>query len=165
MDVEMLIIRRMKPGEEASLVAIFREAVRRINRHDYSAEQIDAWAPYDLDIAAACQRIQCNQPFVAEYEGQVCAYADLQPDGYIDQFFCHPDYLGRGIATQLFSHLKRVADERGITTLYANVSKTARPFFERIGFSVLEEQRVELRGQVLTNYRMVADFAKGGSVD
>lgn len=59
-----------------------------------------------------------------------------------------------------FLHLKHVADVQGIENLYANVSITARPFFERMGFSVLEEQHVNVRGQVLKNYRMVADFTK-----
>ena len=77
---------------------------------------------------------------------------------------CRAD-MSRQFKAMQEKHLQRIADERGITTLYANVSTTARPFLERMGFSVLEEQRVELRGQVLTNYRMVADFAKGGSVD
>lgn len=157
-------IRQFKVGEERQMVALFQKAVHSINSADYSERQLQAWVPDELDIEAACARIRRNKPFVVVSRGEILAYADLQPDGYIDQFFCHPDHLGKGIATQLFLHLKDVADVQGIENLHANVSITARPFFERMGFSVLEEQHVNVRGQVLTNYRMAAKFAKDGSV-
>ena len=38
--------------------------------------------------------------------------------------------------------------------LYSEVSITARPFFERMGFKVIKHQEVEVKGQHLTNYVM-----------
>lgn len=150
-------IRKMRDGEEDQLVAVFREAVHQLNRVDYSAEQLNAWAPEALDVALVGQRIKANAPFVVVLDGRLVAFADIQTDGYIDQFFCHPDYSGRGIAGRLFGRLLQHAMEHGIETMYANVSITARPFFEGRGFTVVAERRVQLRGQQLTNYRMVCN--------
>jgi putative acetyltransferase len=42
----------------------------------------------------------------------------------------------------------------GTRRLFAEVSVTARPFFERHGFAVLAEQEVAVREVRLTNYRI-----------
>jgi putative acetyltransferase len=36
----------------------------------------------------------------------------------------------------------------------ADVSITAKPFFEKIGFKIIQEQHVKLNGIELTNYKM-----------
>lgn len=55
----------------------------------------------------------------------------------------------------LFSAIEKEARENGILEMYSNVSITARPFFEAIGFSVEKEQVVKVRDQQLINYRMI----------
>ena len=46
------------------------------------------------------------------------------------------------------------AKQRGISRLYSEVSITARPFYERMGFNLVREQQVEMRGQLMTNFVM-----------
>ena len=46
------------------------------------------------------------------------------------------------------------AHAQGVARLFTEASITARPFFEAQGFSVIASQRVEKRGQMLTNFRM-----------
>ena len=46
------------------------------------------------------------------------------------------------------------AKQRGISRLYSEVSITARPFYERMGFNLVREQQVEMRGQLMTNFFM-----------
>ena len=41
-----------------------------------------------------------------------------------------------------------------MSTLHTYSSVTARPFFEKRGFRVLVAQHVEMRGLLLTNFRM-----------
>jgi putative acetyltransferase len=47
---------------------------------------------------------------------------------------------------------------RGIRHVRSEVSITARPFFESIGFRVLRQQVVERRGVSLRNFRMERDI-------
>jgi len=42
----------------------------------------------------------------------------------------------------------------GISELTADVSITAKPFFEKQGYEVIRKQREERRGQILTNDKM-----------
>jgi hypothetical protein len=37
-----------------------------------------------------------NRPFVAERLGEIVGFADVQADGYIDQFFVVPEVAGQG---------------------------------------------------------------------
>lgn len=156
----MVVVRRFRLGEEKEIVELFRQTVRRINSIDYSHDQINAWAPDNLDVDLACQRIRENNPFVAVCEDKIIGYADIQINGYIDQFFCHHEYTGAGIGKKLFSAIENYASENSISTMHANVSKTARPFFESLGFVVNREQEVELRGQSFINFNMVLERKK-----
>lgn len=54
----------------------------------------------------------------------------------------------------LFSALEKEARAQGIMQLCSNVSITARPFFEAMGFSVEKEQSIQIQSQALKNYRI-----------
>jgi len=91
-------------------------------------------------------------------EGKIIAYADIQTDGYIDHFYCHHEFQGQGVGRILFAALEKEAKKNGTLEMYSNVSITARPFFEAMGFSVDKEQVLQMRDQKLKNYRMVRKY-------
>jgi len=147
-------IRPFRDGDETALRVVFHSSVHALACKDYTAEQLDAWAPRQYDAAQWGERVRGNQPFIAEIEGHIAAYADLQASGYIDHFFVAGAYAGRGVARALMLHVHQAAASRGITQLFADVSLTAEPFFTKCGFMVEARQRVEVRGVVLANARM-----------
>ncbi|AMG29119.1 GNAT family N-acetyltransferase [Grimontia hollisae] len=150
----MITIRRYREGEEPLLWTLFFNTVRNINIRDYSSAQVSAWAPHDFDPAIWKQNIQAINPFVAEWEGKIAGYADVQADGLIDHFFCDRAFQGIGIGRALMEALFDEGRRLGVTRYYAHVSITARPFFEHMGFTVVKEQQVDVRGTVLTNFMM-----------
>nr|WP_282450319.1 GNAT family N-acetyltransferase [Vibrio sp. 1CM24A] len=133
---------------------IFFHTVRNVNVRDYSQQQVEAWAPSSFDFALWKKRMNGLQPFVAELDGCVVGYTDLQPNGLIDHFFCHHEYQGKGVGKALMEHVFTVGRVRGISRYFSEVSITARPFYEHLGFKVVNEQEVEMRGVKLTNYVM-----------
>jgi putative acetyltransferase len=147
-------IRSFREGDAPVLRAIFYLSVHELARSDYSREQRRAWAPHNYDAAKWAERLRGNQPFVAEMNGCIAGFADLQPSGYIDHFFVAGAFAGRGVARALMAHIHEAAAHRGIAQLFANVSLTAEPFFAKHGFIVEARQRVEVRGVVLANARM-----------
>lgn len=150
-----MIIRPFLPGEELQLRALFHDSVHRQAAAHYSAEQLEAWAPADFDERAWSERIRRNRPFVAEDEtGTLLGYADLQPDGHIDQFFVAADAVRRGVGTTLLAFLERRARQLGIRGLNADVSLCAEAFFLRNGFRVIARQLPVVRGVALANARM-----------
>ena len=82
-------------------------------------------------------------------------YSDLQPNGYVDHFFCHHRYQRQGIGAALMAHIHTLAEQQNVTQLSADVSITARKFFEIKGFKVVKQQAVPIRGQILTNFKMI----------
>lgn len=60
----------------------------------------------------------------------------------------------RGNARQLLAHVDAQARSEGTPSLSADVSITARPFFERHGRTVEAEQHPVKAGVELTNYKM-----------
>ncbi|MEO7124135.1 MAG: GNAT family N-acetyltransferase [Lacisediminihabitans sp.] len=60
----------------------------------------------------------------------------------------------RGVARQLLEHLEAQARSERTPMLSADVSITARPFFERHGFTVEAKQHPVKAGVELTNYKM-----------
>jgi len=147
-------IRRFTEHDIRPLWQLKFNTIRSINAQHYSASQIAAWAPEDMDMALWRKRITEMNPYIAEVAGKIVGFADLQLDGYIDHFFCHKACIGQGVGGKLMQTLIQVARSRGLPRLYSNVSITAKPFFAHYGFTVIREQLVEVRGERLQNYQM-----------
>lgn len=150
----LIHIRRYREGEETALFEIFHSAIHLVASRDYTPEQVEAWAPRSLDPELWRRKIRDINPFVAEADGQLIGYADLQANGYIDHFFVSGARPREGIGAQLMRHLLNEAQMFGLAELTSDVSRTAQPFYERFGFDVVEQRSQELRGVVIPNALM-----------
>jgi putative acetyltransferase len=144
-------IRRCRHGEELALFKVYHSAIHLVASCDYSPDQIQAWAPGDLDAALWATRIRGINPFVAELNGELVGYADLQANGYIDHFFVSGHHPRRGIGSFLMKHLLKEAYLVGLTELTSDVSRTAQAFYEKFDFVVVEQRYPEVRGVVIPN--------------
>ncbi|CBL47211.1 Hypothetical protein HDN1F_36280 [gamma proteobacterium HdN1] len=147
-------IRRFQIGEEATLYGVYYSAIHRIASRDYSQEQINAWAPAEVDQILWEEKIQRINPFVAVIDGVVVGYTDIQPSGYIDHFFVSGNRPRQGIGANLMGVIHQEAAQRGITELTSDVSLTAQPFFSKFGFHVVEHRFPKRRGVVIPNALM-----------
>ena len=150
----LVTIRDYIEEDAEALWALHFYTIRNINIRDYTQEQVEAWAPESLDSSIWGKKVKDLSPFVAEIEGVIVGYTDLQPNGLIDHFFCHHEYQGQGVGKALMNHVFSVGKQREIKRFYSEVSITARRFYEHFGFKVAQEQEVEIRGQKLTNFVM-----------
>lgn len=149
-----LSVRRFAPGDEADLLRIFQSAVHLVASAQYSAEQVDAWAPADMDLEAWTARVSALRPFVATLDGVPVGYADLQADGYIDHFFVSGNHPRQGIGRALMARIVEEAEQLGIAELYSHVSLSAQPFFAAAGFRIAELRCVTIRGVELQHALM-----------
>lgn len=150
----MITIREYKESDASALWAIFYHTVRCVNIRDYSQEQVEAWAPDTFPSDIWQQKMREAQPFIAEIGNDIVGYADLQENGLINYFYCHAEHQGKGVGRCLIEHVLNVGESKGMRFFYSNVSVTARPFYEKFGFKVTQEQIVEVRGQQLINFVM-----------
>lgn len=147
-------IRAYNEADLDALIELFAGSVRHVASRDYSPAQIEAWAPVAVNREHWATRLGSRPTYVAEAGGQIAGFSDLEPDGHIDMLFVHAGHQGRGVARALLDHIHARAHEQNIDRLFTEASITARPFFQRSGFEVIEAQDVELRGQSFRNYRM-----------
>lgn len=149
-----MIIREFREQDAPILWALFYNTIRNINLRDYTEHQVKAWAPDEFDAQLWLKKMTAIQPFVAELDGVIVGYSDVQPSGLVDHFFCHHEYQGQGVGRALMTHVIKQAEAKGLNRIYSEVSITARPFYEHMGFTVVNEQKIEVRGATLTNYVM-----------
>jgi len=124
-----------------------------------------AWAPDEIDMSIWATKRLSKPTWVAEIDGRIAGFVDLEPDGHIDMLYVHPEFTRRGVATALLAEAERAALRQGNTRMFSEVSLTARRAFEKRGFSELSSQQVTVRGQAMVNLRMErsltqAEFAK-----
>ncbi|WP_045493132.1 GNAT family N-acetyltransferase [Vibrio hyugaensis] len=156
----MITIRDFQEEDAPKLWALFFNTVRNVNRRDYTEQQVKAWVQEGFDSQLWLKKMISIQPFVAELDGVIVGYSDVQPSGLVDHFFCHHEYQGQGVGRALMTHVLKQAKAKGLTRLYSEVSITARPFYEHMGFTVVNEQQIEMRGATLTNYVMERQLDK-----
>lgn len=145
-------LRPYRPEDCPALAALFYETVHTVNAAHYTPAQLDAWAPAcGPDLAAWDKSFRAHRTLVAELDGRLAGFGDLDPAaGYLDRLYVHKDLQGRGVATALCNALEEAAAGPVLT----HASVTARPFFARRGYRVLRAQQVERRGVTLANYVM-----------
>jgi putative acetyltransferase len=149
-------IRNFRPDDSASLAAIFHESVRGVGVKDYTQAQVEAWSPKPALADKFLARVSDGRSvFVAVTDNDnPIAFIELEEDGHIDCFYCHPDTVGTGVGTALYEQLERVAQAAGISRLYVEASEAACRFFRAKGFCLIERRNFERNHVQIHNYLM-----------
>ena len=145
------MIRKYKEGDHIYIAKIFPRAVHEIGSTVYSQEQCLAWSDTEPNPEHWKERCEEKQPFVYVLEGRVVGFCELDPDGHIDCTYIDPDFQRKGIASQLVSHAVEAAFQDGNERVYVEASICAQPLFEKLGFTVVQEQTVMIKGVGLKN--------------
>ncbi|KTC93188.1 GNAT family N-acetyltransferase [Legionella cincinnatiensis] len=148
-------IRPYTPADAQHLVNIYYYTIHNINIQDYSEDQINAWAPYSsLELTGWKKKWETITPLVALIDDKIVGFTEFEPNGHIDCFYVHHEYQGFGIGASLMNEIFNKANDLNLKRVFAEVSITAKPFFEAKGFKVVKQQNVEIRGVKLTNFIM-----------
>ena len=146
-----MIFRKYAKTDCAELAELFYDTVHTVNAKDYTREQLDAWATGEINLEEWDESFQAHLTVVAEMDDQIVGFGDMEETGYLDRLYVHKDYQRRGVATAICDALEQNTKAEELTT---HASITARPFFEKRGYTVVREQQVERRGELLTNFVM-----------
>lgn len=149
-----MILRNGKLEDLLELQRLFVDTVKTICRNDYNDEQIKVWTS-GIENADRWQKILKTQyVLVAEQENKIIGFATLDCGNYIDLFYIHKDFQRQGIARELYAEIEIEAIRKKQTELTSDVSITAKPFFERMGFDGIKEQRIVKQCVEFTNFKM-----------
>jgi len=143
-------IREYQSSDCKELAELFYHTVHTINAGDYTDEQLDAWATGKIDLDKWNQSFQDHVSVVAVDGDIITGFGDIDKTGYLDRLYVHADYQRKGIATAICNQLEESVQGK----IRTHASITARPFFEKRGYQVVKEQKVERQGIFLINFVM-----------
>lgn len=128
-----------QPGIDRAkaITDLFSSTIKAVNSADYNPHQIMIWSSGN-DISVWRKKISEQYFITAEHEGKLVGFASLAIDGLVDMFFVHKDFQRKGIGSQLLKEIEKNAIRLNIKRLYAEVSITAKPFFESQGFKLIK---------------------------
>ena len=149
-------IRKYQPSDCRELTELFYNTVHIVNAKDYTEEQLNVWASGKVDLEKWNQSLQEHFSIVAVDNETIVGFGDIDDTGYLDRLFVHAKYQRKGIATAICEQLEQAVPGKIIT----HASITARPFFEKRGYRVFKEQKVERQGVFITNFVMIKEGEK-----
>lgn len=149
------IIRAALQSDAVELKNLFQNTVLAINRRDYSQAEVEDWASCGDDLYNIENMIKTHYFIVAvNQQSEIVGFSSITSQGYLHSMFVHKDFQGEGIATMLLNEIEQYAITNGIMRITSEVSLTARPFFEKKGYIVEEEQKRKANQLSLTNFWM-----------
>jgi len=160
----MISTRKYTKSDAKDLVSIFYNTIHKVNIKDYSEEQVNAWAPESsLNLERWMIKWEKLVPLVAIIDDKIVGFTEFdEKTGYIDCFYCHHDFIGKGVGTVLMKAIDDIAKNNNLNRIYADVSVTAKPFFQSKGFNHIKEQLVDTDGVKLKNHVMEKLFSQNG---
>ncbi len=146
-----MILRSYKNSDCKELINLFYRTVHTVNAKDYTREQLDVWAPKNIDLRKWDHSFRKHKTVVAIEDNKIVGFGDIDRSGYLDRLFVDKNYQNQGIATALCEELETSVEGKRITT---HASITAKPFFEHRGYHLIKEQKVLRNGIELINFVM-----------
>lgn len=146
-------IRIGTPDDLDQLRILFEGTIKHICTKDYSAEQISVWSNTSANHERWEKIISEQLVLVAHDSHLVTGFITLA-GSHIDMLYVHKNYQRLGTAKHLYERMEHHAIRKGYQFLTSDVSKTAKPFFINMGFSVVAEQTVFLKGTPFINFKM-----------
>lgn len=148
------MIRIYQRGDHIAIAEIFTSAIHQIASEFYTEEQCLAWSAREPNYEFWKRRCELKRPFVAIADSEIAGFLELDPDGHIDCAYINPKYRRRGIMTTLVKHAVDTCFACGVNRLFVEASICAKPLFEKVGFRLLRENVVTIKGVEMVNYKM-----------
>lgn len=159
-----MLIRPYTHSDLAAVAQLFTDAIHGLAVSHYDEAQRTAWAPRPPDLSIWEARLKPIQVLVAQDAddgGAVLGFIGYENNGHIDLMFTSPTAARRGIASQLLGQAEGALRALHVQELFTEASLLGRPFFEHQGFTVKEEQHIELRGAQFRRFAMVKAMRHG----
>ncbi len=156
--MEDLTILDYEEGMLDEMMQLFYDTVHTVNARDYRKDQLNRWAPLDVDKKFWQQRLKRNVCKVAFINNIMVGFTELE-DEHVETMYVHKDFQRRKVAANLIDELLQIASERKYSVLTTEASVTAKPFFEAFGFQVTRVKKKLFNGKDFTNFQMTKDLS------
>lgn len=155
---QTMTIRKATKEDITELKQLFLDTVNSVNIKDYSHEQITDWASCGLDLNRWYNRFEKYEHFVCCNDKEIVGFCAMDDTGFINSMFVSKNYQRQKIGQSLIEHLITLAHKKQMQKLTAEVSITAKPFFEHFGFKAMKQQNAKANKMTLINFVMMKDI-------
>jgi putative acetyltransferase len=149
-----MLFRGYHPLDTDAIAAVFRDAILHTGSQVYDAQQVAAWSAYPDDRDEFQQRLSQGITLVAVEHDAIAAFGQLDPPDHISLLYTSSQFARRGCATEIYQRLEAQAIAQHVTRLHTEASHIAKHFFLKMGFQIIEAERVMRRGVEFERFRM-----------
>ena len=148
------ITRKGSLNDMAELQKLFVDTITTVCTADYDKQQIKVWASGVENKQRWLEVMEKQFIIVVQHENKIVGFATLDNGNYLDFLYVHKDYQRQGIAQLMLNAIEAEAKRLKQTVISSDISKTAKPFFEKNNFIALKEQTNIRQGIEIINYKM-----------
>lgn len=158
--IEVPILRKVERLDIEKVMECHRRSIREICVKDYSHDQIQKWSNinYSMDIWKNTVERDCC--YVYERDDKILGFchAMLRENevGEIVGMYFVPEIQGLGLGRKIFNLCIDYLKENNVKKVIIHGTKTAKAFYESMGFNCLGKKEVNIRGAIIESY----DFEK-----
>jgi len=145
----------MRIDDQENLLHLMIETIKSRCSQYYTAAQINAWVLSAQDKRHWQNVIQQHYALVLELDHKIVGFSSLESGSHVYFMYTHKDYCNQGIASRLYERIEKESIRQSSHTITADVSMTARSFFEAKGFQVLKENNNKIDQVSIINYTMI----------
>ena len=147
-------LRKYGADDYEKIIRLFYDTVHSVCTNDYTDLQLNAWAPSEKSFYKLEDRLSTNYAVVVEKDDSIVGFGSINGKDYFDCLYTHRDCQGIGVATLIADNIEKYLYNQGVQVITTDASITAKPFFEKRGYVVQNEQKIERRGQLFVTIKM-----------
>jgi len=149
-------IRKAIHTDLPKLKTLFIKTLENVNVKDYSPTQIKKWIKIGQSNKRWEDISKQHEFFICESNtDELLGFTSINDKGFIHSFFVSAKYQNEGVGSFLMHYLYKKANEKNLSTLEAEVSITAKSFFEKFSFKVIKPQIVFIDDTAFRNFKML----------
>src|SRR5580692_3883510 len=137
-----IIVRPVQPEDARLVLEVHNASVRGLAAKDYPPVVIEHWARLpitDLSVERFLANPDNEIRLVAELNGVIVGIGALiVENNELRACYVLPSATRKGVGSAIVHEIERIALENGVTSLQMNSSVTAEPFYQALGYEVLE---------------------------
>ncbi len=158
MILQEITLRQAIQADLPEMKQLYRDTIVTVCVNEYDDEQRNTWAASAEKIDRWIDLVNDQLVLLAIKNNVIVGFASLRDGDYLDFMYVHKNYQRQGIAQLLLTAIEDAAKDLNTRIITSDISKTARPFFEKKGYIVVKEQE-NIRGNVLlVNYKMMKEL-------
>lgn len=149
-----ITIRKYQPSDVEEIVTLFNNTVRAINQKDYTSQQINYLVKQNADHDIWNKKLSSNYTLVACKENKIISFGSISNSEDLQYLYVEKNWINYGVGKMLLQEIIQYLADTQQKAMTVDASLTAKPFFEKMGFTTNKLKNTYIEGILLSTYVM-----------